>query len=1177
MTQHLSPGFGVVDTGCGKTLIGEQTLEQVEAMLATHRRPPAQRISKANVFRFGNGAIEQSEVTAMIPVGIGGKNGLIEAAIIKGQAPLLLGRPTLQKLGMHLDFKEGLLTVLDGAVQVKMHCNPAGQVLLNLLDFPKAEDQVPISKPDDVGKPEVGNPGDNPKINNSARSPKNPNRRKVTLKNKECRCLLAQMKSTAQHEKSQIAVAELFSPPRFSLEAQKRGQQGIAFDLKQGWNLLNPLTQRKVDALLDELCPELLIVCPPCTYSGGWEHLNSCYRTPLERAKLLHENRARLKFSRQQIEKQVQRGGEFMFEHPWGASTWNDPEFEILCKKYGVIKTDMCQHGLKCPETELKIRKSTGLMASRSLAQHVRTCDGLHQHRRIEGKLKTGQLVSDYCAAYTQGFVRTMYDALLHKPHPLEAEARFVEAELACLAGETVGLEDHDADVPVAVEPSAEPPSPQNSPLLRTLQRLHQNLGHPSTEQLIRILRHSKASSEAIECAKTLECTTCLNHRAPSPALPANVPSPLAFNDQIGLDVKYVSGWKINQRVACINIVDYGTGFQMVIPIYTKESSDLIKKVLQDSWIAWAGPPKALCVDPAQPNISQAMSEFCEARGITLHATAGDAHWQLGKVERHGGWFSQILDKVIFDVAPTSQEEFAECIIQTQTVKNSLINVTGTSPYQLVFGRNPRIPSDLLQEDPDVVASEAIALHDGYARSNQIRQNARQAVLACQDSSALRAALRARPRPSRPFQSGDWVYYWRSQKWVQGKLIKGGQWCGAGMLLGTIGRNWIVAHRKNVIRCAPEQLRLASSEERVIADDAQSNELLGIRHLLERGQFPKSQFEDLVPLDNPPQPECAHDAVQEAVSRSAMSAGELVRSQKEPMPIVPEDESMPDPTGSKITPERAEPNLSQPGEPNKHISSSEYGPVRIRHRSKSSQDPMLRPDGSQYEDFAEMMQEIVPSLIPQVSDSPANGPASNEQSSSPRSAGHKREASRDVQEGPGSRIRTTSPREDALTCDEVLSVEVDSKVPVCTADALLASFLQKKVQKELPAVGNPPDVQQDIDKAKVTEWETLLGKGAIKIWKGADAKRLAAKHPDRFIGSRFVCTRKTEEEGTRTKARWCLQGHSDPDFKDKLTVVCVIAPHLVKLPELSSFRSLCPNDGPYALGTLRELSLKPVL
>eukprot|EP00435_Cladocopium_sp_Y103_P016862 s1030_g4.t1 len=408
-----SPGFGVVDTGCGKTLIGEQTLQQVESLLAAHHRPPAQRISKSNLFRFGNGAIEQSEVTALIPVGIGGKVGLIEAAIIKGQAPLLLGRPTLQKLGMRMDFQEGVLSVLNGAVHVKMHCNPAGQVLLNILEFPKSDMQVPSSEPVDNDKL-----GDKPKGNNGG-SPRNPNRKKITLKNKECRCLLAQIKHATRHEKSQIAVAELFSPPRFSLEAQKRGEQGIAFDKKQGWDLLNPKTQQRVDILLDELRPELLVVCPPCTYSGGWEHLNSCYRTPLERALLIRENRARLKFSRQQIEKQVRRGGEFMFEHPWGASTWSDSEFEDLCKQYGIIKTDMCQHGLKCPDTNLHIRKSTGLMASRSLAQHVRTCDGSHQHRRIEGKLRSGQLVSDFCSAYTTGFVKTMYDAQLCANHPM--------------------------------------------------------------------------------------------------------------------------------------------------------------------------------------------------------------------------------------------------------------------------------------------------------------------------------------------------------------------------------------------------------------------------------------------------------------------------------------------------------------------------------------------------------------------------------------------------------------------------------------------------------------------------------------------------------------------------------------------------------------------------------------
>ena len=33
---------------------------------------------------------------------------------------------------------------------------------------------------------------------------------------------------------------------------------------------------------------------------------------------------------------------------------------------------------------------------------------------------------------------------------------------------------------------------------------------------------------------------------------------------------------------------------------------------------------------------------------------------------------------------------------------------------------------------------------------------------------ALRLALRARPRSHRNFKSGDWVYYWRSQKWEKG-------------------------------------------------------------------------------------------------------------------------------------------------------------------------------------------------------------------------------------------------------------------------------------------------------------------------------------------------------------------------------------------------------------------------
>ena len=104
---------------------------------------------------------------------------------------------------------------------------------------------------------------------------------------------------------------------------------------------------------------------------------------------------------------------------------------------------------------------------------------------------------------------------------------------------------------------------------------------------------------------------------------------------------------------------------------------------------------------------------------------------------RHGQWFARIFEKVIDECRPTSAEEFVDCVLQTQVAKNSLITEQGASPYQLVFGRNPRVPTDLLQEDPHVAASDAILMDSGSQRSNDIRQKARLAVLQCQDHRAL--------------------------------------------------------------------------------------------------------------------------------------------------------------------------------------------------------------------------------------------------------------------------------------------------------------------------------------------------------------------------------------------------------------------------------------------------------
>ena len=72
-----------------------------------------------------------------------------------------------------------------------------------------------------------------------------------------------------------------------------------------------------------------------------------------------------------------------------------------------------------------------------------------------------------------------------------------------------------------------------------------------------------------------------------------------------------------------------------------------------------------------------------------------------------------------------------------------------------------------------------------------------------------------------------------------------------------------------VIRCSPEQLRHATSEERAVAEFDEA-ELLGIRTMLERGQLPKGQFVDAV-AEGTPSPgrrQCAPSA-----SRCASSLG----------------------------------------------------------------------------------------------------------------------------------------------------------------------------------------------------------------------------------------------------------------------------------------------------------------
>lgn len=180
------------------------------------------------------------------------------------------------------------------------------------------------------------------------------------------------------------------------------------------------------------------------------------------------------------------------------------------------------------------------------------------------------------------------------------------------------------------------------------------------------------------------------------------------------------------------------------------------------------------------------------------------------------------------------------------------------------------------------------------------------------------------------------------------------------------------------------------------------------------------------------------------------------------------------------------------------------------------------------EDVQELLQEL--DSAPSAPSMPEATNSSDQPMSSPRGTSQKREAS---SEAAGDRSRPKTDEDDILFCEEVLMSSCQSgETP--TAEVLLSAFLQKRMQRELPLSGNDPELQRQIDDAKRVEWQTLCDKQAVRVHTGQKAQLLRDKHPSRFIGSRYVVVHKTEDESSRVKARWCLQGHLDPDASEKI-------------------------------------------
>ena len=1242
-----SPGFGVLDSGCGKSIMGQKTLEGFIELWKAQGIPVPEPYAETNHFRFGNGQRETSEMSIKAPVVLAGKSGIVRVALVKGEAPLLVSRKALQSLQAKLDFSKNELTVFDSQEVIPLQVNSAGQYVVPLLgnavektppfeevmmseasaaSEPSIQADDPVedaAAPRETMEPTVSTTtGDNAALSKweidhsfldkavttgkqgpSWRSvrhrvivnrdngevirdepidhnlgkhlyhqplPKHVMHTRTTfsfipeensqvisecLSVRQLRQLETQVhRSHQRHEIlsagcSTLMVAEVFSPPRFSPVVSAQGFRAVSFDIKNGYDFT---VSRQVKEQLAADPPRLLVLCPPCTNEGGWFHLNSLTMNPQEVLRRRAQSRMFIRFCCELFRQQVELGGQALFEHPSGSRLWTYPEMLKLLRQFHVVKCHMCRFGLRLPGSQNFIRKSTKLLVSDKAMEVLgRTCPGKkcsHHvcHDVVAGSHPSVGAISKFAGQYTHAFVEAVLDTVPEYRNQSEVLEVMSEPRPS------------DASVSEVFAARTELQSSDEEQVKKALDKLHRNLGHPANHDLIRILKHGQASELALRLAREHSCDFCRARIKPHVPLPAQTHRATSFNEQVGIDVKYLPGWKPNQKVKALNIVDQASCFQQVIPFYEVETSALLRKLYSTHWVAWAGPPKELILDPAPTNMGENLQSHMEFEGTDVRQIAAEAHWQLGRTENHGGWFARVLAKIIDEHTPNNREEWEECVRHAH-IKNTMIQSYGFTPHQHVFGLNPNLPGDLLSEPLQVVPATAGLTEAALAKAQAVRQSAREAVIRLQDDKSLRRALSARPRLTQAFQAGDCVAYWRQQKYLQGQVQQGGRWHGTAIVIGHVGRNLILAHRRQIFRCAPEQVRPATTEEKTLVSSPQA-ELLGIKDLIEGGTFRSHQFVDLVPSYYPTAAEGdARDSMPPAPSvQHTSSPGDASGSEViDKSPASPEE--MPSGLPSGVTQDLeqeeiqpmsdAPPGDSMPAE----SASSQYGPIRRRVRGKAGEATMFRPPAMRQEDFVEVMREVIPHLINEnvaaLSESNKRGLESSPDSASAEPA--------------ASRLRTASPtaveQSTAMSSDtgaaetgrvhETLSVEqvnelVDLWEKTPDVEILIANYLAKKMSKELFPTGNAPVLQEAVDDSKRVEWDTLMEKGAICFHFGKDAERIRKKHPDRFIGSRYVITRKPAQENGqvdpndpstyRVKSRWCLQGHLDPDLDKKI-------------------------------------------
>ena len=325
-------------------------------------------------------------------------------------------------------------------------------------------------------------------------------------------------------------------------------------------------------------------------------------------------------------------------------------------------------------------------------------------------------------------------------------------------------------------------------------EKLHKQFGHASTDRIKRLLTCAgqKISSESSKVLHDVidKCDTCLMHK-PTPRKPA-VCLPLAgdFNETVAVDLH-----ELQPNVYYLHIIDIFTRFSSGAIIKTKQADEFVKQFLK-CWISVYGAPATLFSDNGGEFNNEAVRDMAANFNIEIKTTAAYSPFSNGILERHNKTLTEAIQKIKYD----NNCNWDNALSWALMAKNSMVNMNGFSPYQLVFGRNPNLPSVLHDKPP---ALEGVTTSMTVCSHIKALYSARKAFTEAECSERIRRAIRNQIKPTgERFFNGDKVFYKRTDSPL---------WKGPGTVIGQDSVVVFIRHGGTYVRVHSSRVRKVES------------------------------------------------------------------------------------------------------------------------------------------------------------------------------------------------------------------------------------------------------------------------------------------------------------------------------------------------------------------------------